>query len=711
MAYELLSMTQDTEFGVIKKPDPKVRMLGAVNREAVSCYLDATLFAMFARLDSFEPMLCRAFPDRPRKRLAALLRLWVNAMRTGKLVTTDITKQIQETLAACGWPEAATNKQQDASEAFTFITEKLELPMLSLKMDIFHYGKDDTDDHKIVQERLLEVAIPEEPAEGEPAITLESCLAEYFNGRIEVKRGIERRPTLGSTRSCRFSHESLKKQGLHVETTEATDSLPATPLTSPANNSLPPYSHTRSSSYQHHPPSIIHEATALEKEKALEAGFSIEYPPSAPGEWPRAMALRREIQMPAWQFFSLIPWYADASPGNDEHVAAQFRSKRPTLGICLKRYLVQNDGTAVRRSTFIDIPTEIGLPEFIRDDGAEDGGIGLGHHKLSLQSIVCHRGKTADSGHYVSIVRGSQKPSGEAEWLFFDDLALQRVRPVDVQEALRQECPYMLFYQVQPIEDDPDSILSSLDRRLPAYSSEYESPYTSNSSPYAITNDDTSGKDAKVDDPSQGSRQGRRSSQFADLDAPAGRPSYESVSGNEQHTQPPRGRSIGWNRDVRKNDEHTRVNGTAPSPARTNHYTNGTSKAHEPGPFSIGRKGSKQGRGSKRQSSSQGAEGRLSNSLFRLTGMIPGVNRSENANGSNGASNEGGNSDQPTENSVQQTEPIIRNGVDGAGETATPEEMKDKKEQKPKREKSQDKRHDLKQQPRSNSSDRDCIIM
>ena len=86
-------------------------------------------------------------------------------------------------MADCGWSDAANLHQQDASEAFTFITEKLELPLLTLKMDIYHTGKEDlTDDHKFINERLLEVAIPE-AVEGQ-TITLEDCLESYFNNRI-----------------------------------------------------------------------------------------------------------------------------------------------------------------------------------------------------------------------------------------------------------------------------------------------------------------------------------------------------------------------------------------------------------------------------------------------------------------------------------------------------------------------------------------------
>lgn len=82
---------------------------------------------------------------------------------------------LQDSIATCGWADAATLTQQDVSEAFTFITEKLDLPLLTLKMDVAHGGKEAADDdHRFVSERLLNLAIPDVP-EGQ-SVKLESCL-------------------------------------------------------------------------------------------------------------------------------------------------------------------------------------------------------------------------------------------------------------------------------------------------------------------------------------------------------------------------------------------------------------------------------------------------------------------------------------------------------------------------------------------------------
>lgn len=90
----MLVLANDSFEGILKDYDPKVEMLGAINRNMVTCYLDALLFAMFARLDSFEAMLFDNFSDEPRKKLAGVLRLWVNLLRTGRLIRVDLVSDL-----------------------------------------------------------------------------------------------------------------------------------------------------------------------------------------------------------------------------------------------------------------------------------------------------------------------------------------------------------------------------------------------------------------------------------------------------------------------------------------------------------------------------------------------------------------------------------------------------------------------------------------
>lgn len=167
-------------------------------------------------------------------------------------------------------------------------------------------------------------------------------------------------------------------------------------------------------------------------------------------------------------------------PNSDAQVAAHFSSKRPVLGICLKRYTYLANGQAVRRGTHIDIPTEIGLPHFIHDDHVSTDGAAFGNFKLSLQSVVCHRGNSVNEGHYISLIRGlaagtttfsgSIQHSSQDQWMLFDDLHQERIRHVDILQALKEESPYLLFYQVQPIDGDPGNIEKG--EKPPSYPSE-----------------------------------------------------------------------------------------------------------------------------------------------------------------------------------------------------------------------------------------------
>jgi hypothetical protein len=91
-AVKFISFQREAAAGNIVRYDPKVQMAGAENRGSVTCYLDALLFAMFARFDAFERMLKRDFEGESRQKLAMLLRLWVNLLRSGELIHTDTVR-------------------------------------------------------------------------------------------------------------------------------------------------------------------------------------------------------------------------------------------------------------------------------------------------------------------------------------------------------------------------------------------------------------------------------------------------------------------------------------------------------------------------------------------------------------------------------------------------------------------------------------------
>jgi hypothetical protein len=142
----------------------------------------------------------------------------------------------------------------------------------------------------------------------------------------------------------------------------------------------------------------------------------------------------------------------------------------------LKRYSSYGEGHFKRLNTYVDIPLEIKLPHFI-SDGSEDDGFGSSftRFKLSLQSVICHRGVVLEMGHYVALVRPSAEeamagfeegqPDPKYQWYMHDDLAKEnRITRVDIRQALKEETPYLVFYQVQPIDD-----FDELDEYPPTY--------------------------------------------------------------------------------------------------------------------------------------------------------------------------------------------------------------------------------------------------
>lgn len=423
------------------------KLLGADNRNQVTCYLDTLLFAMFSRLESFEPMIEKKpyekdSPIDPNKdNLAVILRLYVNLMRTGQLITTDITKILLGSILKAGWDESCFEKQQDCCDLFNFITDKLDMPMITLKLDIAHEGKEDKkDDHKLVNERLLLVSVPA----GDEPVLLEQCLEHYFANSIQVSRQIERRRTLsssssltGAKRSRRFSvcihspelsssSRPLSKRSSSLdgnvingcdpeeEDMEAVLSKYQTyaTLRSPLSNASD--SASVSASLSDRPPaynSIYGSSGNTIPEKSSLSSAS----PNTPNAlWNRNMA----ITLPAWMFLQLVPFYTNSSaaPCANEshgkslptpHATDQFATTRPVLGICLKRSEWSADNQSMLNTRRVMIPSVIHFPSFVADDDDDKSSEGLVSEKyvLVLESAIFHRGNSTESGHFVALAK------------------------------------------------------------------------------------------------------------------------------------------------------------------------------------------------------------------------------------------------------------------------------------------------------------------
>lgn len=448
-----------------------INYVGAENWENVMCYLDALLFAMFANLESFEPILfiSNQHPNAMVTRLSALLRLYVNLLRSGNLVTRDITMRICEVLLALGFEEAMSHKQQDAAAMFEFLTETLAMPLLTFKIEIQHGGKfSEEDDLKISKERILFVSLPEE---GTDDILLEECLEHYFNNSISVKRELERRATLENI----LSKNPQPKSGT-VDVVPTVDENSTTVREKPSQDLIEDIGGVRE---RRTSSSDVNLARRRSDSKVSTTRISVRTRSSTLSIWSLEdldKGKPKEVNLSAWMFLRLMPFYTDdniVSEKEDISLAKnsrEFVDRRPILPICLKRYSFNSESSTARRSQRrIIVPPVINLPEFVADE--ENADI-PGEYKLILESAVCHRGTSISSGHFVSAIRKdlsdiSCEEAHSAPWMLYDDMAKKKGRVVQktFKEVFDQEWPYILFYRLVTNDEVLESANSSIRTR------------------------------------------------------------------------------------------------------------------------------------------------------------------------------------------------------------------------------------------------------
>lgn len=408
-AINLAIVLRDAEDMILIEPSTRY-LLGAENSRGTTCYLDALLFSMFSRsFPIFDALLYHAGRDRASDRLVVNLRVFVNLLRSGYLITNELVDILRNAIADCGWADARSPSQQDTSECFGFIAEMLQMPTLTFKVHIAHGGKEDKQaDHKIVQERFLALSVPEPPrgpTRLQP-IELVDLIDAHFHTKLEVRRPVAR------SRSTMTPHSFYRRKS---------------------------YFGPDANSSNGHPPTYKPEHLAPTNPFAQQVN-------AQSGGYPEEKKINsrhdREVSMQAWQLFELVPRYSaqDSSARQQD-----FAKQPPVVAICLKRYYFTPDGTAVIN------PTPIIIPEFIDFTPFTDRDSTIGKTgrqvRLRLESAVCHRGQHVGSGHYISVSRGT----APNQWLLFDDLAAQRVMQGSFGQLFSIEVPYLLFYQLETV--------------------------------------------------------------------------------------------------------------------------------------------------------------------------------------------------------------------------------------------------------------------
>lgn len=220
-------------------------------------------------------------------------------------------EHIQQALADCGWKDAVLLEQQDTSEAFAFIADALQLPLLALQVDLFHQGKGDADDHKVVHERCLNLAVPPDP-DGK-GIKLEDCLEEYFNNKVDVLRdSVEEKkpadmPALNPSSTIRMvSEEPVSEDSDNMQLQRRWTTHGAV-MQSPVSSSTP-----HKSAFDAPSTSRARSTSIIQRFVVKGEGHSAGSPADADTKSLLERAKRtgssvvKAVTIPAWQFYRLI---------------------------------------------------------------------------------------------------------------------------------------------------------------------------------------------------------------------------------------------------------------------------------------------------------------------------------------------------------------------------------------------------------------------
>ncbi|KAF9923379.1 hypothetical protein FBU30_006561 [Linnemannia zychae] len=334
--------------GALIPVNQEIVLGGAVNDQMTSCYIDALLFAMFARLSAFEGLLSvnldaesdsdseesatgptetTGFSKRDEERLhthrlQTWLRMFVNQLRSGKLIQAHVVKELRQHLYSCGWNSPGPldppgcSRQEDSSELFMFLTEKLHLPYLPLEQRLLHGAKISDDDDKVITERMLQICIP----------TLDQPLAAPVSPQIS---------RLSSTFSKLMSPSKSTisdSSSVHAEASM----LDVISL----ENLLAQY---------------FYDNTLTGIRRKVSSGKGAPLSPEV------------EIPVSAWQVLELLPFYSSSNEqgGVIQASQSQYPSGVVILPLILKRYSFGADMQARRNGTPIDIPRRIDFSRFV----------------------------------------------------------------------------------------------------------------------------------------------------------------------------------------------------------------------------------------------------------------------------------------------------------------------------------------------------------
>ncbi|KAJ1853688.1 hypothetical protein GGH12_004727 [Coemansia sp. RSA 1822] len=332
---QLLLRTRD---GIVYDVDNRVRQRGAENADS-TCYIDSVLAALFASHTACDGLLyMRDLGSDAANGLQAMCRLLANYLRAGELISAELMRELRTQLVRCGWEGA--QGQHDAGELYMFLAETLRMPYLPLEVRMEHGADTDTDDSRIVTQRVIELALPD----GAAPVPLHALLAQhFFDNRIEhvereLRGGVE--PVKVRTNAWAM----LAMHPFYTPQSEIGDSAAEYPLAAPLVVPL-----------------------LLKRYRADAAGVH---------------RIARRVNVPTE--LDVTDIISSGQPLSDNKGAAHgLFSVEPT--------------DAVQRP--LDTANRAELPPYSAPT----------RYRLVLRAAVCHKGASANSGHYVAYAtRGAQ---------------------------------------------------------------------------------------------------------------------------------------------------------------------------------------------------------------------------------------------------------------------------------------------------------------
>ncbi|KAJ2823942.1 hypothetical protein IWW50_003565, partial [Coemansia erecta] len=419
--------------GIVSDIDAGVRLRGAENAGS-TCYIDSVFAALFAAHTACDGLLyMRDLGSDDANALQALCRLLANYLRAGELIGVELMTLLRAQLVRCGWPGA--KGQQDAGELYMFLAETLHMPYLPLEVYMEHGADADADDSRMVTQRVIELALPDNAAPEDPESSVPDNLAPEDSESLLPNNSVTGDP----------------------ESPHPDDSAPEDPALAPPDSNAPVPLHALLARH-------FFDNRVEHVERELRGNDE-----------------PVKVRTGAWAMLAMHPFYTPQSEIGSDAADAEFLGAEPlVVPLLLKRY--RGDSTGVRRiACRVDVPVELDVTDIIstsrraksdndkegdqkgrnRDRGdsvwraRESSSHGLAEpppytpsmrYRLVLRAAVCHKGGSASSGHYVTYATrdARHRPGNQAaavphlsavETQSLDDVALQRLGDVALHDS------------------------------------------------------------------------------------------------------------------------------------------------------------------------------------------------------------------------------------------------------------------------------------